>query len=177
MTDTNKFAVLTNAGDWQQYRTNIVTSVLGGEGPDLFELDSVMNFPAAPQHYPCLVASLIVMLEGVEYDSGKYQVNCCYVYPEDAQKLLEVATPKKKAAKKPKVFADAATSAGEVDSQHGLQLSAVLLALIVELESLGAIKPKRLLSEVKKLHKSLDGREVHDFLFLLSETLEGRNAD
>ena len=136
-----------------------------------------MGFPADPKHYPCLVAALIVMLDGSDNDAGKYQVNCCYVYPEDAQKLLDVASPKKKATKKPKVFADAATGPMEADNSTLTQLSAVLLALVSELESLGAIKQKRLLSEIKRLYKSLDGRDVSDFLPLLSETLEGRNAN
>lgn len=176
MTDVSKFAVILSEGDWQKYKTDIVSSVLGGEAPDLFELDSLMNFPSGPKHYPCLAASLIVMLDGSDSDSGKYQVNCCYVYPEDAKNLLALASPKKKTEKAPKVFADAATGALDVDSLAITQLSATLIALISELESLGAIKQKKLLSEVKRLYKTLDG-QVSDFLSLLSESLEDPNAN
>lgn len=177
MTDTNKLAVLLHAGDWQRYKADIISSVFGDESPDLFEINSFMGFPADPKHYPCLVASLIVMLDGSDNDSGKYQVNCCYVYPEDAQSLLAVAFPKKKGGQKPKVFADAATGVAEDDNNSVMQLSAALLALISELESLGAIKQKRLLSEVERLYKSFDGRDSIDFLSMLSETLEGRDVN
>lgn len=177
MTDTSKFAILLNAGDWQKYKTDLVSSVLGGEAPDLFELNSFMGFPSDPKRYPCLVASLIVMLDGSASDEGKYQVNCCYVYPDDAKKLLDAATAKKKTISKPKVFAEAVAGPVDADAVTVTQLSAVLLALVSELESLGAIKQKRLLNEVKRLYKSFDGRDVSDFLSLLSETLEDRNAN
>lgn len=176
MTDMSKFAVLLHGGDWQKYKADIVNSVLGNEAVDLFELNSLMGFPAEPKHYPCLVASLIVMLDGSDNDSGKYQVNCCYVYPEEAQKLLAACPTKKKRGQKPKVFADAATGVADVDSTVATQLSAAFLALVSELESIGAIKQKKLLGEVKRLYKLLDGRDNSDFLLLLSETLEDRDA-
>lgn len=172
MHSLSDFVLLTTEGDWQRYKNEIARKVTGHvEENNLFNAPSNFNFPQMPDSFPCLSAALIVE-EPPDDDSVKsYQVNCCYVYQDDAESLLKLGKP----IKAPVALLSGPEIVSPPIKQKSTvhQLFSIVVALTKELEGIGAVKKKRLLQAMKKEYENIDF-ESSDFISLFSSQFDSK---
>lgn len=173
MDKLSDFALLRTDGDWQCYKNEIVRNVSGGlEENNLFNSPSNFKFPSGPDSFPCLVASLIIAegSGGVE-EISVYKVNCCYVYPEDAENLMKFVTIPKPLNQETETKASTQVSIRSQDRMK--HLLALIIGVTLELEDIGALKKEKLLESIRNAYQGLPD-DCDDFLVTFTSTINGK---
>lgn len=154
------FAVIYSKVNWDQYKHEMASHLTEGK-PPLSSLGAV-SFPGDPTEYPCLVASMVIEEDPTKANNFcECRVSCCFVYPSDAQRLMDAQSQLDAS-----IIVDEADEYGlETLSEHHpeddydeyapTQTGVLLLALVNELEDIGALKQERLLKEVKRVEQWL----------------------
>jgi hypothetical protein len=156
------FAVIYSKVSWDQYRHEMASPLTAG--PPGLSSPGAVSFPAEPKSFPCLVASMLTPEDPTKANNFcHYRINCCYVYPQDAQRLI-AAEAQLDHSLVVDEFEDymavgplaAARDYDEDAGDYGPpQTTVLLLALANELEAVGALKRDNLLAEVKRVTKWL----------------------
>ena len=153
----NKFSqwvILRNEAQWQQYREEFEKSFRDNPA----HKTTPVEFPTEPKSYPCLVAALPDLADITQAGTwAQADVRCCFVYPKDAEGLLRVAD--KKQADRYASMRDAEDDDDDdyLDDDFGpSEIGTLVLALTLELRSLGAIKSDRLISTSHKVREWLE---------------------
>ena len=141
------FAVIYSKPNWDQYKHETSTQLIG-EHVNL--TSGNVSFPKEPDNFPCLVASMLTPVDPTKANAFcHFRVNCCFVYPGDAKRLLDAQSQLDHSI----VFdePDESTYPEDYDDEGGYlptQTGVLLLALVNELEAVGAVKREKLLKEV-----------------------------
>ena len=145
-TELGQFAVLSNEKGWDEYRDGIAKSLTGGAHPD--EPVSTISFPEGPEFFPCLVSSMDTPSEPAT-DNGfcSHVIRCCFVYVEDAQKLVAV-NAYMDTRLTDNLCGEPEEQVSDSDKYAPTHTAVLLLALVNELEAIGALKRDRLLTEL-----------------------------
>lgn len=180
MNEFKDFAIFRDKADWQSYKS-LLSKELVGES--VINNEDVIHFPKPPKEYPCLAASIVVMgSNDLEPNKNRYKVNCCYVYRNDANKLLDVyAELNTESEVEPElaVASSAIQLGGELESALGnlksaaeyVESSMALVAILAkELDSIGAAKLDKVLPEAKKLLETIKNDSSFDVLNYLTGT-------
>ena len=207
------FCTLFNADNWEQYKSEITASLLI-ETPQ----EATVEFGGPPTSYPCLVAAISQPREPDKANNFcYYKMPCCFVYPEDAQRLLDAAvsvsdsiivededgpTPhdfdemyaeweedhhRNKGKGRPKLTEGGLPRVLQVVEPLMMEddeadLTVLVLAMLKELEGLGAIKIDRLLDQLEPVqtalhdHASKEYPDPKDLKQFVSELWEAVNA-
>ena len=197
------FCTLFNADNWEQYKSEITASLLI-ETPQ----EATVEFGGPPTSYPCLVAAISQPREPDKANNFcYYKLPCCFVYPADAQRLLDAAvsvsdsiivededgpTPQDfdemYAEELPKLLAEGGLPRvlqvvePLMMEDDEADLTVLVLAMLKELEGLGAIKIDRLLDQLEPVqtalhdHASKEYPDPKDLKQFVSELWEAVNA-
>lgn len=181
-----QFVVIYNYDNWMQYKNEMSSQLLKEHGNC-----STVEFPADPKSYPCLVASMLTPIEPTVANRFCYfHVNCCFVYVADAVRLVEV---KAKLDPSSTVVVDTYDKlhVQEEDTKFSMlpreevyaptQTAVLLLALVVEMEAIGALKHDKLLEQLEYVEKWLLDNQEHNLAnyalsSVLSRLWEDKNA-
>lgn len=155
----SQFAVIYDKTNWDQYKHEMV-SQLADEKPQLSHAGAV-SFPADPREFPCLVASMLIDENPTKANNFCHcRISCCYVYPKDAQRLMDAQSQLDAS-----ILVDEeeetyplleATPPPQVEEEYvPTQTGVLLLALVNELEAVGALKRDKLLREVRDVEQWL----------------------
>ena len=142
------FAVIYSKVNWDQYKHEMSTHLTDLSGP------GTVSFPVEPNKFPCLVASMLTPVDPTKANQFcHYRINCCFVYDTDAQRLLDA-----RAQLDHSIVYDEDEHLPHYHEDHEdpdydgeylpTQTGVLLLALVNELEAVGAIKRDKLLEEV-----------------------------
>lgn len=169
MSNFNKLAVLQSLENWKQYKEEIAFELTKEKSA----YGAGLEFPKDPKKYPCLVAALAPNFNLV--DSGILtfpRITCCFVYPEDAARLLDVVQSNDPNFR-PVVDGDNLSESSEdevtllstagnpdkiKDSDYEYKPSHVgilVLSLIMEMRAIGALKPEKFVQTVNKIERWL----------------------
>jgi hypothetical protein len=159
-----QFAVIHSKINWDQYRHEMVSHL--AEGKHGLTHAGAVSFPNEPTAFPCLVASMLTPEDPTRANNFcHYRINCCYVYPQDAQRLIDAQAQLDHSivADEPDSYATLGSleTIPEYIEDHNkgdyvpTQTGALLLALVNELEAIGALKRDKLLAEVKRVEQWL----------------------
>jgi len=129
MSTSGKLALVRCFEDWQVYQEELSQEL--GEPSHIAFADC-----PEPTTYPCLAAAQLV-------EEQKFV--CCYVYPKDAARLLEVQTGPEAAL----VTADYAPTPAGI----------LLLALMLEMKAVGVLKHENLFPALAKAERWLKDNE------------------
>lgn len=170
MSGTNKlgtFCTLFNADSWKQYQAEVQEMLLSANSTS----ESKVAFPTAPKGYPCLVAASYKPADATKANEFTYfRVECCFVYLNDAHRLLDAAAsvddsiivedevsgiagllhpdgPRGNA-----VNFDAVPGASPAEAD----LTILVFAMLKELHGIGAIKFERLQEELPRVQSALE---------------------
>lgn len=158
MTDNkfNTFCTLLNSANWLQYQDE------AGEFLSNSKVADRIAFPVGPKSYPCLVATTYSSAEANE-DSQftRYRANCCFVYLNDAQRLLQAAASVNESVivedEDENEFVSSWQNAVTGVSNPGdAELTVLVLGMLKELQEIGAIDFERLMSTVPGVSSKLD---------------------
>lgn len=178
----NKFGqlvVLQNRPQWQQYQEELKSEFFQDR------LDKSMNltFPAEPKTYPCLAASLATVNDVTRIGAlAQATVSCCFVYPKDAERLQDVVR-QSRTDWNPAV--DALLNEEDFDALEDdfgpSDLGTLVLALVMELRELGAVKLDRLTGTMEKVRDWLEDNmeenlEEEDTIQILEKLWKAHNA-
>ena len=161
----NGFALLASRADWENYQA-VIASQLTQDRPDLQGSGSV-SFPSEPDSYPCLVASIGTASDPTKANNFTgFKINCCYVYVSDAQQLLAARTgldhsliPEAE-EQFPLLMAQPEDHEEEESEYAPTHTAVLLLALVNEMEAVGALKRSKLIHEISRTEKwLLDNQE------------------
>jgi hypothetical protein len=159
-----QFAVIYSKINWDQYCREMVSQLTGGK-QGLTHAGAV-SFPDEPTSFPCLVASMLTPDDPTKANKFcHYRINCCYVYPQDAQRLIDAQAQLDHSI----VVTEPANyeTVGSLDpvpkptadlnecDYAPTQTGVLLLALVNELEAVGALKRDKLLAELKRVEQWL----------------------
>lgn len=153
----NKFGqlvVINNRPQWQHYQEELKAEFFR----DRDTKTTPMEFPAEPKTYPCLVAAMTQVADVTQIGAlARVAVHCCFVYPKDAARLQAVA---RQASADWNPMIDpilGENDPDEFDDDFGpSEIGALVLALVLELRSLGALKQDRLISTVGRVRDWLE---------------------
>ncbi len=169
MSNFNKLAVLQSLDSWKQYKEELAFELTRQKSA----LASGMQFPKEPKKYPCLVAALAPTSKADNVGTFDFpNVICCFVYPEDASRLLEVVSgnspsfnPVIDGDVSVELKADAPESLSDSDDlpksleleyeYRPSQVGILVLSLIVEMRAIGALKPDKFVQTVNKVEQWL----------------------
>jgi hypothetical protein len=158
MDKLKQLALISGKQQWIQYREAVRKELLA----DRQDKSILVEFPSEPVRYPCLAASSARSEDITQPGSfARIVVSCCYVYPEDAQYLLDKASlsnPNWHPVISAKIEDDDGYDA-EYDDYNPTELGTLTLALILELKDLGALKLDKLTQRMSKVHDWLDRQE------------------
>jgi hypothetical protein len=148
MSKIGQFAVIENKAQWQQYQEELKTDLASKQNTETHALE----FPNDPKKYPCLVAATFAKPGPIYHGELSFShVICCFVYIKDAEALLNAQQATKNALElQPKI-----KSTSKKTEYMPSPLATLVLSLLMELKSLGAIKKERLLETIKKVKKWL----------------------
>jgi hypothetical protein len=143
MTDKlNRLHLLRNHSSWVQYQQEVATGLVASQ-----DAGSV-SFTSEPNRFPCLTAAVIQATEPTVANNFKqYAVNCCFVYPDDATRLL-VAAEKPTDLTPVDQLSSACSRQSESSEYVPTQMGVLLLALVNEMDAVGALHRDKLLAEV-----------------------------
>lgn len=144
MTDKlNRLHLLRDHSGWVQYQQEVATGLTDSQ------CAGGVSFTSEPSRFPCLAAAVIRATEPAAVnDFRQYTVNCCFVYPDDAARLLvateKTADPIPVDPLLPVCDRQPPAAAEYVPTQMGV----LLLALVNEMNAIGALHRDKLLAEV-----------------------------
>jgi hypothetical protein len=158
MDKLKQLATIGGKQQWSQYQEAVRKELLAGRHDNSIAIE----FPEEPIRYPCLVASKANEIDITQPGSfARIVVSCCYVYPEDARHLLEVASRSNPnwnpmVTTKVETFLDLPRElAGVVDYDDDdyspTELGTLTLALLLELKDIGALKLDKLTQRMAKV--------------------------
>ena len=169
MSNFNKLAVLQSLENWKQYKQDLALELTKEKSAYAAGLE----FPKDPKKYPCLVAALSPSFNLVDSNILTFpRITCCFVYPEDAARLLDVVQandpnfrPIVDGASLPDSDEKEITlmsSAGNPDKAQELEyeykpshVGILVLSLIMEMQAIGALKPEKFVQMVNKIERWL----------------------
>jgi len=140
--------LLHDQSSWVQYQREVATSLAVGQDP------GVVAFAAEPSQFPCLAASVMRPADPTPAnDFCKYMVNCCFVYPQDAALLVDAKGQMEDSILSGSVGSLQPVSSyeeyDELQAEYGpTQTGVLLLALVNEMDAVGALSRDKLLAEV-----------------------------
>jgi len=151
----DQLVVINNRPQWQHYQEELKAEFFQGTSSAKL---TPMEFPDEPKTYPCLVASMTQVSDVTQIGAlARVSVHCCFVYPKDAARLQAVAQ-QSSADWNPAI--DPMLGENEMgdftDDFGPSEIGALVLALVLELRSLGALKQDRLLSTVGRVREWLE---------------------
>jgi hypothetical protein len=177
-------ALIPTKDHWNQYKEEL-TMELEQSSPGT---NVAIDFPSEPKQYPCLVAATLPPGDPTQERSVVFpRIICCYVYPKDAQRLLQ---EKEKAetschpivelmpAEKEKASPETPEQLDETKDQaigaeyKPSQMSTLLLALISELQAIGALKKDKFIQATLKMENWLKKTYTHNSKSQLSDIME-----
>jgi hypothetical protein len=155
--------LLHDTASWTQYQREVSTS-LAASGP------GTVAFVAEPSHFPCLAASVMRPADPTPAnDFCQYLVNCCFVYPQDAARLVDakeqlddsILTGALGSLVEPDPVDYNEAAIQEDEEQYGpTQTGVLLLALVNEMDAVGALDRKKLLREVDWVNNWLEENQA-----------------
>jgi hypothetical protein len=169
MSSFNKLAVLQSLENWKQYKEELAFELTKEKSAYAVGLE----FPKDPKKYPCLVAALAPSFNSLDSSILTFpRVTCCFVYPEDAARLLDVVQANDPNFR-PVVDGDGPTesledeitllsTAGNPDKAKDADyeykpshVGILVLSLIMEMRAIGALKPEKFVQTVNKIERWL----------------------
>lgn len=156
------FCTIFNASNWNQYQAEVNELLLTSSSPD----EARVDFPASPKSYPCLVAATPKVSDPTKANDFSYfRVECCFVYLNDAHRLLDAAASvsdsiivEDEGGLPPGVeeFMGSPLEAAAAGSPEEADLTILVLGMLKELDAIGAIKFDRLMGELPEVQKALE---------------------
>ena len=162
----SNFCVIEGKAAWNQYKEQVATAI-GAE--ETIVTPTKLEFPSEPKEYPCLVATIVVRTNPmVEGSLAAARVCGCFVYPSDAQSLLDVCVDTDHQVPVPAKVVPVAEEPRN-DKKADAEFLVTLFALIKELESVGAIKRESLsqamnFAETWLRFSGVEGKDLNSML-------------
>lgn len=154
--------LLHDMASWAQYQREVSSSLpTGGKS-------GAVAFVAEPSQFPCLAAAITRPADPTKAnDFCQYLVNCCFVYPQDAARLVDA-----KEQLDDSILGDSLGTLGDPvnyneaavqqdDEQYGpTQTGVLLLALTNEMDAVGALDREKLLKEIDWVNDWLQANQT-----------------
>lgn len=171
MSKLGQLALLQTRDHWKRYKEELAIELAKQKASTSVALE----FPSDPKKYPCLVAATLPPGDPTQEGAVLFpRVLCCYVYPDDAQRLIDVAK-KAETVCQPVVElipddepADEPTPENEISEPaksvkyKPSQVGTLVLALVTELHAIGALKKENLIKAVLRVEKWLATNYSHN---------------
>lgn len=154
----NKFkqlVILRSSTQWQQYKDELRENFRDKPA----HKTTPIEFPTEPRSYPCLVAALPQVTDITQPgELAQVDIHCCFVYPKDAERLLGGGSQSQGQVERYAPVSDILADEDDyLDDDFGpSEIGTLVLALTLELRSLGAIKSDRLISTIHKVREWLE---------------------
>lgn len=152
--------LLRDQSSWGHYCREMTSWLASGQDPE------AVSFAEEPRKFPCLVASIVRPADSSQAsDFCKYTVNCCFVYPQDAVCLLDAAEQAEGitfSSDNGVTRPDSATGRSEAEPAEysPTQTGVLLLALVNEMDAVGALNRDKLLSAVDWVNDWLQAKQA-----------------
>lgn len=162
-----QLVVLRSSEQWQQYKDELRENFRDKPA----HKTTPIEFPTEPRSYPCLAAALPRVADITQPgELARVDIYCCFVYPKDAERLLGVGSQSQSQGQSQ----GQSQSQGQVERYTPIsdiladdddyldddfgpsEIGTLVLALTLELRSLGAIKSDRLISTIHKVREWLE---------------------
>ena len=168
MNKLSSFAVVHNHQDWLQYKHEVTNHLLQTNSPS----KGAVEFPVDPENFPLLVSSMAHLTDPATKNTlCCFKVSCCYVYQQDADRLLDAVS-----STTGSVVVDEVPNEESHIEHHEheepdqedyapTQTGVLMLALVLEMEAIGALKREKLLAKVQDVTKWLTDNQasnMHD---------------
>jgi len=152
MSKIGKLAVIANKMQWLKYQDELKVELAKKQNTTATALD----FPENPKKYPCLAATTFAKPGPIYHgELSTSHIVCCFIYVEDAEALLKnYETTKDSIEIQPK-SKEIKTKPKTTGTPVPLSILVVLLAVVSELKSIGAIKQERLTEAMDKINEWL----------------------
>jgi len=156
--------LLHDPASWTQYQREVSTSLSVAGKP------GTVAFAAEPNHFPCLAAAITRPADPTKAnDFCEYVVNCCFVYPQDAARLVNAKEQMEDSILNESLGSladpvDYNMAAKQPDDEdYGpTQTGVLLLALVNEMDAVGALDREKLLKEVDWVNDWLKDNQANN---------------
>lgn len=157
MSKLGQFMVLQKRQDWEQACQLAAKEAAKERGTSKL----LIHFSKHPKAYPCLLAMMVLPVDETQPEAiSQVRIACCFVYPEDASRLLEVQQDGQ-----PELLEEAIADEAEKQAEYTPNpTAALLLGLTAELKAIGALRKGKLMMAVKRAHAwlmdTVEGNEL-----------------